>query len=189
MDVTLLPDQPVLVGPRVRLEPIGEQHLEDLWPMFDDGLISAGDVPAPIRRLADFAREQVRAGLARAAGRDDRADWAIVRAADGQAIGEAVLFELDEDHDAMTFRIALVGADVFGQGFGTEATRLVRDFAFDRLGLHRLQLEVAADNEAAQAVYRRVGFVEEGRRREVRLADGRWQDEILMALLETDPRP
>ena len=89
----------------------------------------------------------------------------------------------------MTFRIALVGPEVFDRGYGTDATRLVRDFAFGPLGLRRLSLDVDAANERARRVYRRLGFVEEGRRREARLVDGEWHDVIDMALLSSDPRP
>ncbi|HRW17897.1 MAG TPA: GNAT family protein [Dermatophilaceae bacterium] len=184
VDVRLLEHQPTLVGDLVRLEPMSEQHLEGLWPMFADS--ESGDLTGPV---AEFTREQVRRGLAGARHRHDRADWAVVRLADGEVLGEVVLFELDEDHATMTFRIALVGPDAFGRGYGSEATRLVRDFAFGPLGLHRLQLEVLDHNTRAQRVYSKAGFVVEGRRRAVQLIDGFWHDAIDMALLDTDPRP
>ena len=89
----------------------------------------------------------------------------------------------------MVFRIALVGPHVFDQGYGTEATRLVRDWCFGELGLRRLALDVDATNERARRVYERVGFVDEGRRRQARLVDGEWHDVIDMAMLRSDPRP
>lgn len=89
----------------------------------------------------------------------------------------------------MTFRIALVGPEVFDRGYGTEATRLVRDFAFGPLGLHRLSLDVVADNERAIRVYDKVGFVLEGRRREVQRVAGLWRDTLELGMLVTDPRP
>lgn len=184
VDLSLLEHQPTLVGAVVRLEPIGVEHLDALWPLFADPESRTATGP-----IAEFTREQVRAGLLRARERLDRADWAVVRIADGRAVGEVVLFELDEDHDAMTFRIALVGPEVFDHGYGTEATRLVRDFAFGPLGLHRLSLEVVADNERAIRVYDKAGFVLEGRRREVQRVAGLWRDTLEMGMLATDPRP
>ena len=89
----------------------------------------------------------------------------------------------------MEFRIALVGPEQFDRGYGTEATLLVRDFAFGPLGLRRLTLEVAASNARARRVYERAGFVVEGVRRQVRLVDGLWDDVVDMALLASDPRP
>lgn len=184
IDVQVLGDQPVLTGEVVRLEPAGPEHLDGLWPLY-----SGGDDSGFMDPLAALTREQTRAGLARARGREDRADWAIIRLADGIVVGEAVLMDLDEDNASMTYRIALVGPTVFGRGYGTEATRMVRDVAFGRLGLHRLALEVNSFNTAAIAVYTKVGFVLEGVRREAVLRDGAWHDVHDMAMIASDPRP
>jgi RimJ/RimL family protein N-acetyltransferase len=179
VDVAALGRQPVLEGELVRLEPAGPEHLDGLWPLYSGG----DDDP-----FATVTRQQAAAGLARAREREDRADWAVVRRADAAVVGEAVLMDLDEDASSMSYRIALVGPEVFGQGYGTEATRLVRDFAFGPLGLHRLALEVNSFNAPAIAVYTKVGFVLEGVRREAVRQDGTWYDVHEMALLESDPR-
>lgn len=127
MDVSVLVSQPTLRGRLVRLEPLGPEHFEGLWPMFAVDAGQAGD------GLAEFTRAQVRSGMALARDRHDRADWTIIRLADDAVLGEVVLFELDEDCESMEFRIALVGPAVFDRGYGTEATRLVRDFALGPL--------------------------------------------------------
>lgn len=177
-------DQPVLTGPEVRLEPLGSQHFEGLWPM----------VAEPEgKRLTGSHREITedvsRHWLATRQDHHDRADWAIMRRADDLVLGEVVLNELDEHNASVSFRISLVGPHVFGRGYGTEATRLVVDYAFDVVGLHRIQLEVYDFNPRAQRVYEKCGFVREGRFRDALYWDGTWQDAISMAILSTDPRP
>jgi len=74
-----------------------------------------------------------------------------------------------------------------GRGFGTDATRLAVRYGFREMGLHRIELHVLAYNERALAAYQRVGFVVEGRRRDAVFHDGRWHDEVLMAVLRSDP--
>lgn len=180
VDVRQLGHQPVLEGELVRLEPAGPEHLDGLWPLYSGG---EDDL------LVAVTRDQTRAGLARAREREDRADWAIVRREDVVVVGEAVLMDLDEDASSMSYRIALVGPEVFGQGYGTEATRLVRDFAFGPLGLHRLALEVNSFNAPAIAIYTKVGFVLEGVRRQAVRHEGAWHDVHDMAIIEGDPRP
>ena len=50
-------------------------------------------------------------------------------------------------------------------------------------GFRRIQLGVLADNALAIALYRKLGFIEEGIRREMLLIDGVYIDEIMMARL------
>ena len=56
------------------------------------------------------------------------------------------------------FRIVIGEKDTWGRGYGTEATRLVMEEAFDAHGLNEVRLEVFGHNQRAVAAYRRVGF-------------------------------
>lgn len=166
---------------RLRLEPLGLEHLGDVWA----GL---GDREA--MRLTGthtrFTEDAVRRHLGRLAGRDDRADWAILDAADGRYLGEAVLNDLEVEDESMNYRIALAGG--YGRGVGTEATALVIAHGFDVVGLHRISLSVFAFNARARRVYQKCGFQAEGYHRDVLHWDGEWYDDVSMAMLATDPR-
>ena len=65
---------------------------------------------------------------------------------------------------------------------------VIRDFAFEVLGLHRLELEVFSFNPRAQAVYRKAGFRVEGVRRDAVLDGQTYADAIEMAILEEEWR-
>src|ERR671911_2701203 len=56
------------------------------------------------------------------------------------------------------FRIVIGEKDVWGRGYGTEATRLMAKEAFDTMGLSEIRLEVFNHNVRAIAAYARVGF-------------------------------
>jgi RimJ/RimL family protein N-acetyltransferase len=73
-----------------------------------------------------------------------------------------------------------------GRGYGHEAMEMAIRYAFHELGLHRLSLDVIADNLPAIRLYRRLGFQEEGRLRERVLRDGEHTDLIYMGLLCRD---
>lgn len=62
--------------------------------------------------------------------------------------------------------------------------RVIVDYAFREMGLHRIQLTVAPFNRAGIRAYEKAGFVEEGRHRDAVWHDGRWYDEVLMSLLD-----
>jgi RimJ/RimL family protein N-acetyltransferase len=122
---------------------------------------------------------------ARALGSDSLA-MAIHRRDDDRLIGTCALSQLDADNGSALFHITIGEKDVWGHGFGTEATRLMIDHAFGGLGLHRVGLTVFAFNERAIRSYRSVGFVVEGRAREAIWREGRWWDEISMSILDGD---
>lgn len=70
-----------------------------------------------------------------------------------------------------------------GQGLAEDASRLLLRFAFRTLGLHRVSLQVNITNQPAIHLYRRLGFVEEGRLRGAVFADGRFLDRLLLSML------
>lgn len=70
-----------------------------------------------------------------------------------------------------------------GKGYGSEATRLLLDFAFRELNLHRIQLTVFAYNEAAIHLYEKLGFKREGAHRQLLHRDGKRYDMIVYGML------
>lgn len=101
-------------------------------------------------------------------------------------IGHATLFGVDKNRCA-TLAIVL-GPPHWGSGYGTDTVRTLVRYGFAEMGLHRIQLETFSYNARAIAAYAKVGFVEEGRRRETRLHDGVWYDDVVMGLLENEWR-
>ena len=88
----------------------------------------------------------------------------------------------------MLFHISLGEHDAWGQGYGTEATRLMLGLAFDSIGLHRVGLSVFSFNERAIRSYEKAGFRLEGRARDAILRDGERRDELSMAILAPEWR-
>ncbi len=114
--------------------------------------------------------------------------WVIER--DGRVVG---LVQAAEETDP-EFRHASI--DLFldpavrGRGIGPEAIRLVAGWLIGARGHHRLTIDPAADNVAAIAAYRKVGFRDVGRlRRYQRMADGSWADGLLMEMLAEELVP
>lgn len=70
-----------------------------------------------------------------------------------------------------------------GQGLMTEALRALCDYAFNVMGLHRLQANHLPENLRSAAVLKRLGFQVEGYARELLLIDGQWRDHVLNALI------
>jgi len=79
-------------------------------------------------------------------------------------------------------------APLAGRGFMTEAFALALDFAYAKLGLHRIEANVQPTNRRSIALVARVGLVREGySRRYIKIA-GRWRDHVRFAMLSEDWR-
>ena len=177
-----LADQPELRTERLTLVQLGPEHLDPVLASLSDH-----DAMRLTGTHATFTTEQVLAHLQRLPGSAERADFAILDD-DGRFVGEVVLNDLDEDNEAMNYRIALAAPQVRGLGYGTEAGRAVVAWGFDVVGLHRISLDVFSFNPSAQRSYEKIGFRVEGLARHTLLWDGQWHDSVLMAMLATDPR-
>ena len=73
-----------------------------------------------------------------------------------------------------------------GRGLMTEAARACLDFAFQRMGMHRVRCAAATDNAPSLRVIARLGFRFEGIAREAEWVGSRWLDHALFAKLATD---
>ena len=93
-------------------------------------------------------------------------------------VGTAVLVRVDQHSGTAEFGITI--GERRNQGLGTEATRLVLDWAFTVMDLHNILLVTFSWNQAAIRAYTKAGFREIGRRRGAVVTMGRRHDQVLM---------
>jgi diamine N-acetyltransferase len=114
-------------------------------------------------------------------------EFTVYDRGDSAPVGTAGLLGISHAHGFADFAIYL-GARR-GQGIGTEATRLVLDFAFHVLQLRNVQLETLEWNVAGLAAYERAGFRRVGVRRGARVSRGRPTDLVIMDAVPEDFGP
>lgn len=172
--------KPTLSGELVLLRPVVAADAAGLFGCDDETL----------RLTGSHGRAHDLSGLERwyatRGAHADRLDLSIIEQASGEWAGEVVLNELNADNESCGFRILLQGPRFYGRGLGTEASRLVLDYAFGVIGVHRVELQVYDFNPRARHVYEKLGFVHEGTMRDALRWDGQWVDGHLMALLDRD---
>ncbi|MEU9591161.1 GNAT family protein [Streptomyces sp. NPDC048219] len=173
--------KPVLTGDRTVLRPFTEADAEHMWEIVNDPEVVRFTFPPD----SALTPERLRDWYGSRGARPDRLDLAVTDPADGELLGEVVLYEWDPVNRSCTFR-TLIGPRGRGRGVGTEATRLIVGHGFEQAGLHRVQLEVYGNNHRALRVYEKAGFVVEGVRREAAWRDGEWVDEVVMAVLDRE---
>jgi RimJ/RimL family protein N-acetyltransferase len=112
------------------------------------------------------------------------ADFAIETLAERRYLGGCSLSVIRPELRRAELGIVLGDKSYWDGGYGTDTMRLLCRFGFEEMNLHRIELVVFEENVRARHVYEKVGFKVEGAFRDGWYQAGRYQDLILMGLLE-----
>lgn len=109
----------------------------------------------------------------------------IIKLADsGEMVGYVILDEVQNTSHSINLRRLVVTKK--GLGIGAKALKAIQQIAFTQLNAHRLWLDVFTDNQMAYQLYKKVGFVEEGKLRESYLRNGTYASQYIMAILKSE---
>ena len=97
-------------------------------------------------------------------------------------IGNIKLEPIDWDKKKAALGILIGNKEYWGKGIGTEATKLMIDYAFNRLGLNEIGLGVISENMPARKMYERVGFEVVEVKKNAIDHDGKLYDDVIMAI-------
>lgn len=115
----------------------------------------------------------------------DQSERRFVIDVDGQFAGVVELMYIDYLHRNTEIQI-IVDSKFQGQGLAQEALEKGVEYAFKVLNMHKVYLYVDVDNTAAVHIYKKLGFIEEGRLRKHFFAEGRYHDSFMMGYLNEE---
>lgn len=171
---------PTLESERLRLRPLREGDLPDLFAVFADPDVMRYWTRPPMRDpdearayLAEIAQNfEARTGF----------KWGITRKDNDRVIGTTSLFRLDNAHQTAEIGYAL-GSAHWGNGYAAEAVRRVCQFGFEDLALRRIEADIDPRHHASIHVVEKAGFQREGVLRERYIYNGEIQDVVYYGLL------
>ena len=135
------------------------------------------DLPRSAESYRAWAKEQAVAECD-----DDRFRLAVEATATGELVGTVGSHRTGPRSGWFEFDVT-IGADHRRQGYATEAAVLLLRFMFAERRYHKCLAAIFAHNEASLALFRRLGFTEEGRLREHVFFVGRYHDLVMMGML------
>ena len=179
-------EPPRLAGARVALRPVRHDDAAAVFAVFGNprvmrywsrpALASIAEAQALVENIHDcFARRVL-------------VQWAVVRPADDVLIGTCTLNAIELEHRRCEIGYAL-GAAYWGQGLAREAVTLAIQFAFEALGLERIEADVDPRNAASLGLLERMGFKREGLLRARWRVAGEVQDSAFYGLLRGELEP
>jgi RimJ/RimL family protein N-acetyltransferase len=175
--------QETLTGGRVYLRPFDKDDLPYIQKWSND---------AELRRLtgevAPMSRAETEKFYKELLADKDRMWFVIALRRGDRVIGEAGLLRMFRPWRATDMTIIIGEKDAWGKGYGTEAGRLLLNYAFLRLGFHRVSIGVVGFNERALRFWESLGFKKEGVHRDGYYCNNEYSDFIMMSILEDEFR-
>ena len=177
------PRRPLLRGPRVFLRPAEREDI----PTFITWLSDA-DVGEGLATRAPWSRVAEEAWFDELQQKQSKTMWHFVICVrdGGRPIGFCALHDLEPHSGNAELGIGIGEPSEWDKGYGTETMRVLLDFAFGELRLHRVFLHVFDRNARAIHVYEQVGFKHEGTKREAYFHQGRYHDMHVMGMLRPE---
>ncbi len=176
---------PMLATARFHLRPFVAGDAPALQAHLSDGRIAETTLTIP-HPYPTGAAEEFISRHPEAWREGKRATWAIAPR-EGESLLGAIGLSLTLAHHRGEVGY-WVAVNEWGKGVATEVTKRVIAFAFDELGLHRVEAHHFIGNPASGRVMERAGMRVEGVLRGVVFRDGTPRDLALYAILRTDER-
>lgn len=174
---------PFLIGERLYLRALQKGDLPHVRTWSNDPEVRrlTGEVTPMSEEAAESFYERLQ--------KDESRIWfAIVLKENDRIVGECGLLRMFHPWRTTDLTMILGERDVRGQGYGTEAIRLLMDYAFGYLGFHRISIGVVGFNERALQFYESVGFRREGIQRDGYYYDHAFSDFVMLSILEEEFR-
>ena len=180
--VQFAPDYPILTE-RLALRPFSRGDVDAVYSYRSRADVSEYlfDWPMTHEECAEAVR--ARAGQIAFSGEGDKLVLAVERPDEMRLIGEVSLIWRSAP-DLQGEIGYILHPDAQGRGYATEAARALLAFGFEVMGLHRIYARCDARNLASERVMRRLGMRREAHFREHMQVKGRWDEEIICAILE-----
>ena len=108
----------------------------------------------------------------------------IVTKDEDKMIGTVSIEQINFINRTGTLGIFIGDKDYRDKGYGTEAIKLILEYAFQYINLNNVMLTVMSYNDRAKRCYEKCGFKEFGRRHQSVYMDGKYYDTIYMEVLK-----
>jgi len=115
----------------------------------------------------------------------------VIEAVEGDStkpIGNCGLHQINPKDCNALFGIVIGEKDYWSKGYGLEAARLLIDYGFQQLNLHRISSYAFAFNERSIKLHKKLGFREEGRLRQATFKNGQYHDHVQFGILREEWR-
>jgi RimJ/RimL family protein N-acetyltransferase len=172
----------VLVGNKVRLEPLSHEHAQSLYSR---GRTGADWTYMPRSCFVDQA--DTRQWIDEALTTAGQLPFAIIETGKNKVVGSSRYLNIRPAHRSLEIGWTWLGQDWQRTAINTEAKLLLLSHAFERLGCVRVEFKTDARNVRSQAALERIGAVREGvLRNHMIVQDNFARDSVYFSIIDTE---
>ncbi len=166
----------MIQGERVVLRAIEREHLANYvqWLNDPEVLVHFGEfAPLSLAREEQWYEKMLQ----------DSSTCNFAVEFEGRHVGGAGFSSIDGRNQSAEVGLFIGLPQLWDQGLGRDVLQTLLRFGFEQMNLHRIYLQVFAENERAMHLYEKVGFRHEGCWRQAQFRHGRFQDLLWMSIL------
>lgn len=106
---------------------------------------------------------------------------------DGVLVGYIGLSNINTINRSAEFFILIGEKKYWGKNIGFHSGRMILEYGFNSLNLHRIDLSVSDLNIRAVKLYEKLGFIHEGIKRDACFREGKYHNKLIMGMIRTEP--
>ena len=133
-------------------------------------------------RFGKHTQQSVNDFVENAVKRENSFLLAIIAKDQNKHIGNVKLGPIDTEHGFAILGIMVGDKNYWGKGYGPEAIKLVVDYAFNNLGLRKINADVYENNVGSIRAFQKASFQEEGRRKRQYFSEGKFVDAVCFSI-------
>ena len=173
---------PFITGKKVYLRGIEKEDLKNIVIWLNDEDVTRymimGDRPAHLELLTEQWEQEIR--------NPREVAFAVIDKKKEKMVGWCGLYGIRPIAYAAEFRVFIGDKRSWNKGFGTEVTKLLIQYGFEKLNLNKIYLGVNASYKAAVRAYEKAGFVREGVLRQEIFRNNQYYDAVRMSILRKE---
>ena len=174
---------PELESERLKYKQVTSEDLEDIFKIYSDPEVAKYDWYKPITTKDDALSIINR--YSKEFQNKEELTWGVARKYDNKIIGYCCLGSFNDDSRRSEIGYGF-NRDEWNKGYATEAIKVLVKFGFDIMNFNRIEATVTLGNDASVNALKKANFLQEGIVRERSIMKGKFEDDVILAIIRKD---
>lgn len=174
---------PELQSERLIFREVTSADVEEIFNIYSDSEVAKYDWYRPIATKDDALSIINR--YSREFGNKEEITWGVAKKSDNKIIGYCNLGSFNDE--SLRGEIGYgFNRNEWNKGYATEAIKAIVKFGFEVIDFNRIEATVTLGNDASVKALKKANFIQEGIVRERTIMKGKFEDDVILAILRKD---